>query len=262
MKKIFYFVIALQILFIVVNLYSFTNKKKPEVGIEERTGEKIPLNLQFNNSDGKIFTLEQIIDRPVVISLVYYHCPGICTPLLTSLAQTVDRIKLKPGKDFKVITISFDHTETIETAQKWKDSYLESISRNDISHNDWYFMTGDSTNIYKLTEALGFNFKSDGAKDFIHAGSIYVIAKNGKIARYLFGTEFLPADLKMAILEAKKEMSSPTINKILAMCYSYDPEGQTYKLNVTRIAGSVMLLGVFVFLGVLLFKKGKGRRVN
>jgi protein SCO1 len=248
-----------KILFILSFLLTLTNiysgEIKNEVGIDERLGEKIPLSLKFYNSDGDTLTLGKIIDKPVVLSLVYYHCPGICTPLLTNLSETLDQIKLVPGQDFKVITISFDPYETPDKAAKWKKSYIEGMKRKDMNPNFWYFMTGDSLSISKLTDAIGFHFKSDGKKDFIHAGAIYILAKDGKISRYMFGTEFLPQDLKLALIEAQREEANPTINKILAMCYSYDPVGRQFKLSITRVIGSFMLIGAVVFLAVLVVKK-------
>jgi protein SCO1 len=250
------FIIVLISLFIYI-LSAFSEETKPEIGIDERLGEKIPLDLKFYNSNGDTLSLGQIFDRPIVLSLVYYHCPGICSPLLTNLSETLNQIKLIPGQDFKVITISFDPNETPETAAKWKKNYLDGMTRKDMKPSAWYFMTGDSSNINRLTDAIGFHFKSDGKKDFIHAGSIYVIAKDGKISRYLFGTDFLAVDLKMAIIEARKEISTPTINKILDMCYSYDPAGHKLKLSFTRIIGSVMVFGTVIFLSVLIIKKKK-----
>ncbi|MHB8871887.1 MAG: thioredoxin domain-containing protein, partial [Candidatus Doudnabacteria bacterium] len=160
-----------------------------------------------------------------------------------------------PGKDFKVISLSFDSHETPEIAKKWKRSYLQTIKRN-FDPNDWVFLTGDSVSIKKLTDICGFYYKPTN-KDFIHAATVITISPEGKICRYLFGTEFNPFDMKMALLEAGSGKTNPTISKVLRMCFSYDPSGEKYTLNVTRISGAITLLGVGIFLAVMLFKKKK-----
>ena len=230
-----------------------------EVGIDEKLDSYLPLELEFKNADGESVKLGDIIDRPVLLSLVYYECPGICNPLLTELAAAIDKVDLAPYEDFKMLSISFDHRETPEIALRWKKNYLSSIKRN-FPNDSWNFLTGDSVTIKKLTNAVGFYFRRDG-DDFSHAGSVIAISPDGKITRYIFGTTFNKFDLKMALIDAEAGKSSPTIAKMLQFCFSYDREGRTYTLNITRIIGTVMLLAVGMFLSVLLFKKKKEKKV-
>ncbi len=232
---------------------------KIEVGIDEKLDSYLPLELEFKNADGETVKLEDIIDRPVLLSLVYYECPGICNPLLTELAATIDKVDLAPYEDFKMLSISFDYRETPKIALRWKKNYLSSIKRN-FPNDSWNFLTGDSVTIKKLTDAVGFYFKRDG-DDFSHAGCVIAISPKGKITRYIFGATFNKFDLKMALIDAEAGKSSPTIAKILQFCFSYDREGRTYTLNITRIIGTVMLLAVGMFLSVLLFKKKKEKKV-
>lgn len=250
--------------FIIIICLVFSTKtgaQRPiEVGIDEKLGSYLPLDLSFTNSEGEKVILKDIIDKPVLLALVYYECPGICSPLLNELTWTIDKIQLEPGADFKIISLSFDNRETPEIAAKWKKNYLHTLKRP-FDPADWIFLTGDSVNIHKLTDAAGYYFKKSSDDQFIHAGAVLTIAPDGKISRYLFGTSFNPFDVKMALIDAKAGKTNPTVSKFLQFCFSYDPEGRQYTLNVTRIIGSVMLLGVGIFLIVLLKKKKKNEGV-
>ena len=228
------------------------------IGIEEQLGSYIPLDAEFITSVGDTITIGQISDKPFILDVVYYDCPGVCHPLLTELLWAVDRIEMVPGKDFKVITLSFDQTETPELAAKWKKNYLESMKR-DIPLDSWYFLTGDSLNIKKITESIGFNYEPKGGT-YVHAGALLAVSPEGKISRYIYGSTFNPFDLKMALIDAQNEEVRPTSAKLLQYCFTYDPEGREYKLNITRIAGSVMMVGIFIFVAVLIFKKQKVKR--
>ncbi|MCX7735150.1 MAG: SCO family protein [Candidatus Kapabacteria bacterium] len=244
-----------------VTIYSaLSEKTPPEVGIEEQLGTTIPLNLKFVSSKGDTLSLKEIVDKPVILSFAYYHCPGICTPLLTGLSEAVDRMDMEPGKDYRLITISFDHSEGSAVAEKWRKTYAEGMKRK-IPVDAWYFMTGDSISIKKLTSSVGYYFKPDGKEDFIHPAAIIALSSNGKVVRYLFGTKFLPFDLKMAVIEAQEGKVTPTINKVLSFCFSYDPQGRKYVLDVTKIAGAVSLFFVAIFLVILIFK-GRKNKLN
>lgn len=227
--------------------------KNTEIGIEEKTGSYLPADLEFTTSSGKKVTLGDIIDAPTLLALVYYECPGICSPLLNELAWVGSQVKLVPGKDFKIISISFDHEETSEISARWKKNYLQSVNGK-IPDDAWIFLTGDSLNIKKVTDAAGFYFKPD-RDEFIHAASLIAVSPDRKITRYLFGTSFNPFDVKMSLLEAESGKTNPAITKVLQFCFSYDPEGRNYTLNVTRIAGVLMLTGVLAFMIFLLKKK-------
>lgn len=238
------------------------SEDKLEIGIEhdKKLGQYVDLNLSFTNSEGKVQKLKDIIKKPTVLSLVYFHCPGICSPLLTNLGKVIDEAKVEPGKDYQVLTISFDPKEDAPLAAKWKKNYLNSVERP-INPNDWTFMVGDSLNIAKITDQVGFRYKSDGKEDFIHAGALIVIGTDGKINRYLLGTEFMPFDFKMAVYESAKGISAPPISRLLAYCYSYDPQGKTYVFNINKIAGTVIFLGAGLLLTFLLVK-GRSKKSN
>lgn len=240
---------------ILANAVISAQEKTIEVGIDEKLGGYIPLDVEFVTSDGDTVLMGDLITKPTLLALVYYECPGICSPLLTELAWVVNKIDLKPGEDFKVISLSFDHHEDAATAAKWKKNYFDGM-KGDFPESEWTFLVGDSANIKKLTDAVGFYFIPDD-EEFVHAGTVITVSPEGMISRYIFGITFNPFDLKMALIDAEAGNTTPTITKVLQFCFSYDPEGRSYTLNITRIIGSIMLLTVGIFLMVLLIKKKK-----
>ena len=226
------------------------------VGIDEHLGSYLPMDAKFITSEGDTVTLKQVVDKPVLLALVYYECPGICSPMLNDLTWAVDRIELEPGADFKVVSISFDPRENPTISSKWKKEYLKSFKRK-FALEDWIFLTGDSTNIKKVTNAVGFNYKPSKDSQYVHPATVIAVSAEGKISRYLFGIQFNQFDLKMALLEAKAGKTNPTIAKVLQLCFSYNPEGRRYELDVTRIVGALMLLAVGILAVTVMFKKRK-----
>ncbi len=227
----------------------------PEIGIEEHLGTVLPLDVELYDEQGYLTALQKVITKPTVLMFVYFRCPGICSPLLTEVSRVVDQMSLEPGKDYQLVTISFDHREKPDMAASKKESYLSSMHRR-IDPAAWRWFTGDSASIHRLTDAAGFYFKRDG-NDYVHAGVLIIISPTGKVTRYMNGIQYLPFDVKMALYEAAEGRTGPTIAKLLAFCYSYNPEGRTYALNVTRISGAIILILVLVFVGVFVFRPKK-----
>ena len=246
---------ALGLIVLSTGLYADDPPKK-EIGFDEKLGETIPLDLKFLDEHGQTVILKQLFDKPVLFCLVYYRCPGLCSPLLKGVADVVDRVDLEPGKDFKVVTISFDPKESYITASEKKNNYLASMKKKRLNDDSWRFLVGDSLSIAKITDAVGFRYLPQG-NDYMHGAAVMAISSQGKIARYLYGTEFQPLDVKMAVIEASEGRTGPTISKLMKLCYSYDPEGKTYVLNITRIAGGGVLLFIAVFFTVFVIRKKK-----
>ncbi len=224
-----------------------------EIGIYEKLDSILPSDVVLLDRDSMKVNLRSLINKPTIISFVYYECPGLCSPLLDGVAEVIDHTEMELGKDYQVITISFNDHDTPTLGKKKKKNYVGSIKRK-IDESQWIWLTGDSLNIQKITDAVGFKFKRNG-KDFLHPASIIAVSPKGKITRYLYGTDFLAFDLKMAIIEAADERSSPTINKLLKFCFSYDSESKKYMFNITSISGSFIILLVLIFLFTVLLKK-------
>lgn len=241
----------------------FTNsfaQSKSNVGIDEQLGKYLPLELKFVTSNNDTIKLKDIIDKPVLLALVYYECPGLCSPMQNEVAWVIDKMDLVPGVDYKVISLSFDHKENFKTAAKWKKNYLHSMKKK-LNENDWIFLTGDSINIYNLTNAIGFYFEKNKEGQIIHPSVLISIAPDGKIVRYILGPTFNPFDIKMALIEAKAGKTRPTVAKVLELCYSYDPEGKKYTFNFLRIIGIIMIFSIGIFISILLLR-GKKKNVE
>jgi len=216
------------------------------VGIDEKLGAQVAANVPLKDEDGNTITLGELIDKPTILTLNYFRCAGICTPLLNGLVDTLNQIQLEPGKNFQVITVSFDPTDTPEVAHQKRVNYLEQIKRP-FPPKAWRFLTGDEQSTRSVTDSVGFRFRKEGDQ-YVHVGAILVLTPAGKVSRYLYGITFLPADLQMAIQEAARGQLNPTIARVLSYCYSYDPGRGGYFLNMTRIIGTGTLLvaGLFV----------------
>lgn len=225
-----------------------------EVGIDQKLNEQVPLDLQFKDEQGRLVTLNQYFhSRPVIISLVYYKCPMLCTQVLNGMVQTFKTLTFTAGKEFDVITVSIDPTETSEMAADKKETYVTEYARAGVE-NGWHFLVGDSANIKKLANAVGFRYVYDGlTKQFAHASGIMVATPQGKLARYLYGIEYGAKDLTFSLMEASHERIGSPVDKLLLLCYHYDPRTGKYGMMVTtmlRIGGGLTMLAVGAFLFV------------
>lgn len=238
------------------------NNVDVEIGVVEHLDEFLPDSISLINENGQQVWLADVIDKPTIINFVYYRCPGICSPLMEAVAGVMDKSDMVPGVDYQVLTISFDPSETIDLGIRKKANYLNLMSNKvEEAKNGWLFFTSDSASIVRATNATGFKYKRTG-NDFLHAASLTVVSNEGKITRYLNGMYFLPFEWKMAIVEASKGQSGPTLNKVLRFCYSYDPVGQTYVMNITKISGTLILFFAALFLMILIFKPKKKVNLN
>lgn len=220
-------------------------------------GAKIPLELTFLDETGKSVRLAKLITGPTIILPVYYSCTNICNFLQSGLASVLPVVKRKPGEEYRVISISFDETETPALAARYKKTYLTSINAP-FPEDGWRFLTGDFQNIHRLTAAAGYHFKRQG-RDFIHPVASFVTTGDGTIVRYLYGTTFLPKDLTLALLEAQEGKVGISIRKVVGYCFTFDPAGKTYVFNLLRVSATVVILCVGAFLAFLLLTGRKGR---
>lgn len=230
--------------------------KEIDVGIVEHLGDTIPLDLTFINETEDTVSLGELINKPTILSFVYFDCPNLCSPLMDGIAEVISKLDMVLGHDYQVITISFNTSDTPEKAREKKVNFVTKISAD--HKQDWIYLTGNQENINKITDAVGYKFKPQGL-DFAHPSGIIVVSPAGKITRYLYGLTYLPFDLKMAIIEAQRGIARPTINKVLEICFAYNPASKTYTLQVTRIVGGIIL---FIALIILITLIAKGRMKN
>ena len=232
----------------------------PPIGIVEQLGNTVPLGATLYDEKGYPVQLRDIVNKPTVLTFVYYRCPGICSPLLTERARTVDKMDLEIGRDYQIVTVSFDHREKPPLAGEKKASYLAALKRP-IDPAGWRWFTADSATIMQLTDAAGFYFRAEG-NDYAHAGALIIVSPEGKVTRYINGIQYLPFDVKMAVMEAAEGRTGPTIAKLIKYCYRYDPDAQSYTMNITRVGGLlvVALVAVFVVVFIVRPKKRTGER--
>ncbi|MDP1832862.1 MAG: SCO family protein [Geothrix sp.] len=230
-----------------------------EVGIDEKLGATIPLDLELKDEDGKPVTLRQLIDKPTILTLNYFRCAGICTPQLSGVAEVLNRTEAIPGRDFQVLTVSFDERDDPEVAAQKRTNYLGEITRP-FPPAAWRFLTGPGATTRALADAVGFKFKRVD-EDFVHAAAIIFISPKGQVTRYMYGTSYLPADLQLAAQEAARGEAQPTIKKFLKFCFSYDPVGRKYVLSTTTIGATFTILAAVVFL-IVLVRRGRKSRIK
>ncbi len=226
------------------------------IGMDQKVGQYVPLDLTFADEEGQTVSLGQLIHRPTILALVYLHCPNVCSLLLQNLADALDKLPAEPGKEYRVLSVSFDETEKPALALQKKKTYLRMIQKP-FPDDAWRFLTGDKENIRKLTDATGFHFKRVG-QDFDHPVSLIILAPDGKIIRYMAGVDPLPFDLKMALVEASQGKIGPAISKVVRFCFSYDPKANKLVFNTLKVTGTVTLIFALSFVVFLLFK-GKKR---
>lgn len=231
-------------------------KKEPEIGVVEHLGDTIPLDLWFLNENSEKVTLRQLIDKPTIMSFVYFDCPNLCSPLMDGIADVVSKMDMNLGTDYQIITISFNTSDTPEKAKEKKMNFVQRISKE--HQKDWIYLTGTQENISAITAASGYKYQPQGL-DFAHPSVIMAVSPAGKITRYLYGLTYLPFDLKMAVIEAQKGIARPTSNKILEYCFAYNPASKTYTLQVTRIVGVITIFFLILIMVVLLARRRKNK---
>lgn len=216
------------------------------VAFEEKLGQVLPADIVFLDESGKKVGLKGLIGKPALIAPVFFGCSHECTLQLTALAEVLGKLDLlRPGRDFQVLTVSFDPDDTPKIAAEKKVNYLKAVGRP-FPKEAWSFLTGDAANIGKFLSAIGFTVRRDG-NEFSHPIALVVVSPAGKVVRYLDGMGYLPFNVLMALSEAAEgRLGSPSRGALL-YCFSYDPVKKAYIFNVLRVTGAVMLLCVVLF---------------
>ena len=255
MKKKITLLLTIVLLSVLTKLFAQAPKFEinQEIGLYEKLDQYIPEGINLVDQDSNLLDLKSLIDKPTFINFVYYNCPGLCSPLLDGIAEVIDRADVVLGKDYQIITISMNEDDRPSVGIQKKKNYVATIKKS-VDASQWIWLTGNLENIHKITDAVGFKFKREG-DDFVHTAAIIAISPKGKINRYLYGTYFLPFDVKMATVEAADEKSSPTINKLLKYCFSYDIASKKYVLNITKISGTLIMLLIAIFFFTVVLKK-------
>jgi protein SCO1/2 len=236
-------------------------KALQKVGIDQKLNEQIPLDAIFKDEQGREVRLDQFFDKkPVVLSLVYYDCPMLCTQVLNGMTSSFRQVSFTIGQEFEVVTVSFDPRETPQLAAAKKQTYLQRYGRAG-AEAGWHFLTGDEPNIRRLTAAVGFRYVWDEqTNQFAHASGIMVLTPEGKLARYFYGIDYAPKDLRLGLVEASQNEIGTPVDALMLYCYHYDPATGKYGavvMNIMRLAGIVTLALIG---GLLLMLRKRSRR--
>ena len=244
-----------------VLLPGVTPRELEGVGIDEHLGRTIDLDLEFISENGTPVKLREFFNqgRPVILDLVYYNCPMLCTLILNAQTQTMKEIAWTPGKEYEVVTISIDPRETFDVAQKKKQTYLDILGK---SATGWHFLTDKDNNAKKLAELIGYHYRYDERqKQYAHTSGIMILTPDGKLSRYLYGIRYPSRDVRFALAEASEGKFTMAVEKLLLFCYHYDPQANRYVLfamNVMR-AGGILTVLIISFTLWRLFRADKVR---
>jgi protein SCO1/2 len=228
-----------------------------KIGLDQKIGEPIPLDLPFTDDAGQAVTLRKYFGgkRPVILALVYYECPMLCTQVLNGLVTSVGVLNFQVGREFDVVAVSFNPKEGPGLAAQKKAAYVERYGRPD-SADGWHFLTGTQASIDALTAAVGFRYAYDEKiGQFAHGAGIEVLTPQGVLSKYFYGIEFSARDLRLGLIEASSERIGTPIDDVLLLCYHYDPATGKYGaavLGLVRAGGIATMLAFGVFLTVSL----------
>ena len=229
------------------------------MGMDEQPGAMVPLDLPFVTETGDSVRLRDVVRGPTILSLLYYRCPDACSTLLTSIANVLRPFADKPESAPNVITISIDENELPADAVKAKTIAFEALQKP-YPAGRWRFLTGPAKSIKTVTAAVGFRYVKKG-NEFDHPLGIIILSPKGKVVRYILGTDFLPMDISMSLMEASSGTVQPTIARVLRACFSYDPKSHRFVFNILKVSATVIftLLGIFIAYLVISGMKRKVR---
>jgi protein SCO1/2 len=233
------------------------------VGIEQKLNAQLPLEATFRDETGTPVRLGNYFQgRPVIVNLVYYKCPMLCNLVLTGMVKTLRHLSLNPGSDFDIVTISFDASETPQLAAAKRQTYLAEYNRPGAAAS-WHFLTGEQSQINKVTEAVGFHYQwDDRQKTWAHASGIFIATPDGKMSRYIYGVYYPDRDVRLSLVEASANKIGTLNDQILLFCYHYDPVKGKYGLvitNVIRLSCTLTVLALASFILLMLRRERQAR---
>ncbi len=238
----------------------------PAVGIDQKLGSQVPMDLTFRDESGETVTLAELVeDRPVVLSLVYYECPMLCNEIMRGELNCFNDMKFTLGDEFTAISVSIDPDETAFVASAKKKTYSGSY-KDPEAFKDWRFLTGDQENIQILADAVGYRYSyMPSADEFAHGSAIMVLTPEGKVARYFYGISYPERDVRFGLMEAAEERIGSLADEMILLCYRYDPLTGTYGsiiFKTLRIAGAVTVLAIIGMVAMLLrYERAKARAI-
>jgi protein SCO1/2 len=236
-----------------------------EIGFDQNLDQRIPLDVPFRDEAGRTVMLGDYFGKkPVVMVFAYYDCPMLCTLVINGLSSALNVLSMDPGKDFEIVTVSFDPRDTPATATAKKTFYLERYRRAGAAEG-WHFLSGDQPSIDRLTKAAGFHYVWDKeTKQFAHPTGVIVLTPEGRLARYLFGIEYGPRGLRYALIEASNGRVGTAVDQILLYCYHYDPMTGRYGLVIMRamrVAGVATVLLISTFIIVMVRRERRDSKI-
>lgn len=236
-----------------------------EIGIDQKLGDQLPLDLHFRDERGQEVRLGKYFDgKPVVLALVYYRCPMLCTQVLNGLLKTSQAVKFTLGEDYEVVTVSFDPRDTPALAAEKKASYVRAYRRAG-AERGWHFLTGDEQSIRRLAAAVGFRYRYDARTDqYAHASGIMLATPDGRLSRYFYGIEYPPSDLRLGLVESSQRKIGSAVDQILLLCYHYDPLTGQYGLAISgalRAAGAATVVALGGFLAAMFRQERRRQRL-
>jgi len=226
-------------------------KALTDVGIDQKLNQQLPLDAVFKNENGENVKLGDFFGKkPVLLSLVYYECPMLCNQVLNGMVTNFRVLAFQPGKEFEVVTVSFDNRETPALAAAKKKTYVDYLpsAKREGAARGWHFLTGDAANIKRLTEAVGFRYRFDSeTNQFAHASGIFVATPQGQLARYFYGIEYAPRDVRLGLIEAAQNKIGSPVDQLLLFCFHYDPATGKYGaaiMNLVQVGGILTLMAI------------------
>ena len=246
-------------------VHAQTPAPPPKVAIAQKLGSQIPLDLMLRNERGEVVRLGQLLrGKPVVLNFVYFRCPMLCPLVLDGMASAFSELRFDIGKEYDVITVSIDPRDKPQTAAQFKDKYVKRYGRLSAA-TGWHFLTGHDSAIHKLADTVGFVYEYDGVRDqFAHGAALLVLTPDGKTSRYLYGFEFKPRDLRLAIVEASGGKIGTVTDQVLLLCYHYDPATGKYSQNAVlfmRAGGVATALSLAGFLFVMFRRERRAGQI-
>jgi protein SCO1/2 len=233
-----------------------------EVSIKQQLNAQLPLDLMFRDESGKVVRLRDYFrGKPVLINFMYYRCPMLCSMVMEGISSSLTELKFNVGEEFDVITVSIDPRDMPREAAAKKDKYVKRYGRLGAA-NGWHFLTGHETSIRTLTNAVGFHYAYDPEHDqFAHGTVLIAATPQGRISRYLYGFEYKPRDVRLALVEASANKIGTASDQLLLLCYHYDPATGKYSrsaMNFVRAGGIATVLSLVSFIIIMIRKERRG----